>query len=611
MKLFYGSKLNEKHDDILYLNDANLSLPYGISYFKESMPFLDNLSYQKCLGKIVPELFSYQNNSLWWLILPSLSYSIIDSINFINKFDLFLKKNKPTSVKIIGNFEKFYLVKQICENNKIQFSYSKSSFLKYSTKNKLKIRLREKHYSNTLQKKFSKRLNLFKIKSNKLPTFKNKLLIFSANVYRRKYFDFEKNFEVIREFLIDPLLPHIKNIDLVGIDVDYSFIGDTEILEQRLDESMPWIPLEGLLNDLSKNNKSNSFISSYKKLILNKDFQNLFTYEGINFWSRVESDFKKISTSYYLPFLIDMIEQFEKTLQISKPKAILIPYEKGSYALALIIACKKLGIKTIGIQHGAFDSLGHNDYAHTYLQSEKTPFGIPIPTHMLVWGNSSKNFLINKGYPKNKISVIGNPEFYDMKKIKKDQNTLRIKFNFPTETKIILFTTSKLQRGYISDEKRAYDEYVLEELLNLYSNDPNYIIILKPHPVKEPTYVYEEIIKKYDAKNCFIKTENILELIQLSDLLISVESSTIIDAIALGKMVIAITFDGSSWMDPQIAKNILILSELKNLKINIEKILNDETLQNTLHDEQKKFLLDNYNFPNVQVDEIINNVINS
>ena len=306
-----------------------------------------------------------------------------------------------------------------------------------------------------------------------------------------------------------------------------------------------------------------------------------------------------------------MIEQFEKTLQISKPKAILIPYEKGSYALALIIACKKLGIKTIGIQHGAFDSLGHNDYAHTYLQSEKTPFGIPIPTHMLVWGNSSKNFLINKGYPKNKISVIGNPEFYDMKKIKKDQNTLRIKFNFPTETKIILFTTSKLQRGYISDEKRAYDEYVLEELLNLYSNDPNYIIILKPHPVKEPTYVYEEIIKKYDAKNFFIKTENILELIQLSDLLISVESSTIIDAIALGKMVIAITFDGSSWMDPQIAKNILILSELKNLKINIEKILNDETLQNTLHDEQKKFLLDNYNFPNVQVDEIINNVINS
>ena len=611
MQLIYGSKFNEKQNDVLYVNDASLSLPYGISYFTKSMPFLDNLSYQKCLGKVIPELFSYQSNSLWWLILPSLSYSIIDSINFINKFDLFLKKNKPTSVKIINNFEKFYLVKQICENNKIPFSYSNFSFLKYSIKNKLKIRLREKHYSNTLQKKYSKRLNLFKIKSKKFPTFKNKLLIFSANVYRRKYFDFEKNSEITREFLIDSLLPHIKNVDSIGIDVDYSFIGDTEILKQRLDESLPWIPLEGLLNNLPKKNKPDSFISFYKKLILNKDFQNLFTYEGINFWSRLEADFNKISTSYYLPFLIDLIEQFEKIFQISKPKAILIPYEKGSYALALIIACKKLEIKTIGIQHGAFDSLGHNDYAHTYLQSEKTPFGMPTPTHMLVWGNSSKDFLINKGYPENEISVIGTPEFYDMKNIKKDQNDLRIKFNFSTEKKIILFITSKLQRGYISDEKRAYDEYVLEELLNLYSNDTNYIIILKPHPVKEPTYVYEEIIKKYGAKNCFIRTENILELVQLSDLLISVESSTIIDAIALGKMVIEITFDGSSWMDPKIAKNILILSELKNLKINVEKILNDNKLQHIFYDEQKKFLFNNYNFPNVEVDEILNNVINS
>jgi CDP-glycerol glycerophosphotransferase (TagB/SpsB family) len=147
--------------------------------------------------------------------------------------------------------------------------------------------------------------------------------------------------------------------------------------------------------------------------------------------------------------------------------------------------------------------------------------------------------------------------------------------------------------------------------LNLYSNDPNYIIILKPHPVKEPTFVYEQIIKKFGANNCFIKTENILELIQLSDLLISVESSTIIDAIALGKMVIEITFDDSSWMDPQIAKNILILSELKNLKTNIEKILSDKKLQNTLQTEQQKFLLEHYNFPNVQIDEILNNVINS
>ena len=51
MQLIYGSKLKEKHDEFLYVNDANLSLPFGITYFEKSMPFLDNLSYQKCMEK--------------------------------------------------------------------------------------------------------------------------------------------------------------------------------------------------------------------------------------------------------------------------------------------------------------------------------------------------------------------------------------------------------------------------------------------------------------------------------------------------------------------------------------------------------------------------------
>ena len=246
-----------------------------------------------------------------------MTYSIIDSINFIDRFDSFLKKTKPTSVKIIDNFEKFYLVKQICEKNKIEFSYSKFSYSKYSLKNKLKIKFREKYYLKILQKKFKNRLTIFKNKSNKIPIFENKLVIFSANVYRRKYYDFENNSEITREYLLDPLIPKLKNIDLVGIDVDYSFIGETEILKQRLEESIPWIPLEAILNDIPQKNNFKEFVLFYQKLISNNNFQNLFSYQGINFWSRVESDFKKISTSYYLPFLMDMIEKLEKFLHVS------------------------------------------------------------------------------------------------------------------------------------------------------------------------------------------------------------------------------------------------------------------------------------------------------
>ena len=610
MKLFYGSSSSREHKDVQYINDSNISLPYGITYFKKSMPFLDKLSYEKCCDKQLPELFSYHNFSLWWLILPSLSYAIIDAINFIDRFEMFLKKTNPESVKIIGNFEKFHLVKQVCKKHNVEFSYAKLSFFKHLIKNKLKTKLRKKYHQKILQNKFKKRLQVFEKKSKSIFNFGNKLVIFSANVYRRKYFDSEKNIDVSREFLIDPLISKI-NVEPVGIDVDYSFLGETDILKQRLDESFPRMPLEVILDDLPDQNKSKDYVSLYNQIISNKEFQNIFYYDGIDFWSRIESDFKKISSVYYLPLLIHMIEKFEKFFSHSKPKGVLIPYEKGSYALALIIACEKLGIKTIGIQHGAFDSLGHNEYAHTCLKSDKMPFGMPIPSNLLVWGNSAKNFLLNKGYPENRISVIGHPEFFDHKKLDNNYEFLRSKFHFSLNKKIILFTTSKLQRGYISDEKRAYDEYVLEELLKHYSNNPDYVIILKPHPVKEPVHVYEKIIQRFGSKNCFIMTDDVLELIQLSNVIISVESSTIIDAIALGKMVIEVTFDDSSWMDPKIAKNILLLSDLNDLKTNVEKIFSDKGLQSSFGHEQQKFLREHYNFPNTKIDEKLNSIINA
>ena len=41
------------------------------------------------------------------------------------------------------------------------------------------------------------------------------------------------------------------------------------------------------------------------------------------------------------------------------------------------------------------------------------------------------------------------------------------------------------------------------------------------------------------------------------------------------------------------------------------KILGDKKLQESFLHEQKKFLLEHYNFPNTQIEQILNDVINS
>ena len=104
---------------------------------------------------------------------------------------------------------------------------------------------------------------------------------------------------------------------------------------------------------------------------------------------------------------------------------------------------------------------------------------------------------------------------------------------------------------------------------------------------------------------------NVLEIIHISDILISVESSTIIDAIALGKMVIVVTFNDSIWMDPKEAEKVLILSDLEKMRSSIHYILNDKQLQEKLKEGQHEFLFEHYNIPSKNISEILKSVINS
>lgn len=613
MELYYGLKNLKDDSNKLYLTDTKLDLPYGITFFEKPIPFLNDLCYKTLDNTKVPQLFTFRNFSLWWFILPSFNYAVCDAINFIDRFEKFIITHNPSSVKVLDNFEKLDIIKQICLKQKIPCRYSKLSFYKFQLLKWIRSFTRSIYYKKILKKKIKKRLKLFSLKKKSIPNFKNKLILFSATVYRRKYFDFKQNKEISKEFLLDPLIPQFKkmNLDLLGIDVDYTFKGELEILHQRLDDQIEWIPLESISFEPKFDEETKLILDSYNKIIKNFEFKNLFTYNKINFWSRLESDFKKNSSYYYIPYFITMTKSFEEFFKNSKPKAVIIPYEKGPYALAMIIACKNLGIKTIGIQHGAFDSLNHIDYAYTDLRTELNPYGMPIPDTTLVWGNSAKKFLMHIGYPEKSIIVLGNPEFFDIDSLRLNSNYLKNKFKIPKEKKIILFTTSKLQRGNIRDEKRAYDEFVLEKLLKLFSNNPEYLIIVKPHPVRETTWAYEKLINNYKATNFVLKRDNVLELIQLSDVMISIESSTIIDAIALGKMVIEMTFNDSSWMDREQAEKILLLSNLEKLEDNIQQILYDDELRQQLQEGQHEFLREHYNIPAKNIFENLNNAINS
>ena len=143
----------------------------------------------------------------------------------------------------------------------------------------------------------------------------------------------------------------------------------------------------------------------------------------------------------------------------------------------------------------------------------------------------------------------------------------------------------------------------MEKLLDKYAKNHSYFIILKPHPGNEYTGFYEELIKKYDAKNFKIIQGDIIELLCLSDVVTSAFSTSLIDSVAIGKMTLRVAFQKTQYAIPFDDYGVVLVCELDSIEENIERLIFDSQLQKELLSKRELFLKDQYNLPNKEIQE--------
>ena len=401
-----------------------------------------------------------------------------------------------------------------------------------------------------------------------------KILFVIPTSYRRKIYDPKSGESVQGEYIQGPIIDILQknNEKIVCVDLDYSFRGDFSILKERLSESISWFPIEKIVNNLtSKNNKE--FIKKYKNLLNDNDFQKIFTYNGIDFWEQLYETLWSLTYSANLPFYIQIIESLNEFFKENRPKAVFLPYETGPMALSIILSCEKFNVKTFGIQHGLILS-SNADYSHKLFRTKDSPMGFPLPNKFLLFGNYAKlKLLENSSYPNEKLEIFGNAAYFNLnetlKKLKK--NDVKLKYCIPKNKKIILFPTTKSQTHYSKFGRQNYDEQLLKKLLELYSNNENIFVILKPHPSGENTDSYKKMIKSFNCNNFEIKQGSLFELTSVSDLVIAVYSNTLLDTITIGKPTISVNFTGKDF--PFKNLDTLITTELENLGNKINNIL--------------------------------------
>lgn len=595
-KVIFGKKTGVENNTI-FVREVDFQNPRsGDESTKIALETLNQIKEQKINGKNIPELFAYENISLWWFLYRQLYVQLQEITDFITNFLNFIEKNKPNELEIVNEFDKFEILKQICNQRKISFKYSKFSFLKFIEKEKIKQLIRNKVMATLAKKRFHDRKKLFnKIKSSP-PEMKDGVIFAAAQRFRQNTFNVKTAKQERGEHLVQHVMNLLENEKIIGIDLLIDIQSDDKILNERLESKTPWFPIEILLENRDESKKL-QFLKNYNDLILTNEFQSLFNFKGIKIWGSIKNIFEKMKYAPYLPHWIDLIDSIIISFSKTKPKAVLLFHETGPLALCFIAACKKIGIKTIGVQTGYIHKF-HSNYSHDKIADLEHPFAFPLPDKLLLYGEYTKKLLIEKGYPSDKLVVFGNPVFFNLEKIHSilNKKLLFEKYGINKNKKIILYTASGLQESYEKNIKHDYDSQAWRYLLENFSNKEDFYLILKPHPRENPV-TYEKILNEFNPSNAQIIREDLLELIHISSTVISIMSTTIFDSVCMKKPVIQLKFDNSYSTPLDDYPDVVLNCELSNLLENIQRLLSDEEIQLKLYTNSRKFIKESYNIP--------------
>ncbi len=309
-----------------------------------------------------------------------------------------------------------------------------------------------------------------------------------------------------------------KKYSLCFACVEYNPIVNRE-WEIAKNINTPCFPIEKYwcISDVFKSIK---YIAKFNKL--SKNESNLMKYKHYNL-------IKYVMKNYIYYFTIqrsimkgaEFISSSQRIVKKLNPRIIIVPYDRTVAQRAVIEVGKKHNIPSVMIQHGV---------AHSHVGTSKMVADI-----YAVYGETSKKAYVEVGYDPNRVKVVGIPK-YDLiiRKVKRyNKEELCRKFGIDPDKKIILYISGPFPKSeyylYFEGIKKAFD-YVRKHI--------DSTLIVKLHQL-EHIYQVKDIIKEQVNTKLF-KYEDTWELLYISDVVITVMSTAVLEGLIINKPAIMI-----------------------------------------------------------------------
>ncbi len=358
------------------------------------------------------------------------------------------------------------------------------------------------------------------------------------------------------------------------------------------------------------------FSALWKNIKNDKIFKEMCIIDGKDLYSQIKDELDFYFFFVY-PHAIGYIEMGR--IMIRKEKSVLIilqdeyEWKEKSY---LVIAAKLENIFTLAFQHGIISPY-HEGYLYVKNEISTSSFIEPlynqIPSVTAVYGKYYKELLTKiSSYPENSVVVTGQPRYDFLTNIDKIYSKKKFmeKHSIPQNHKIITWLTQS--HGLSEDENISNLNAVFETLKHM----KNISLIIKQHPGEEDIHTkkIQEYLSKYNTNVIFVpKNSDTYELLFDSDVVITKDSTTGMEAVALNKPLIVLNLSGKPDLVEYVSEGVALGVYNKNdLKTTIEKLLKDDS--NTAKNRKKyvdKYLYCIDGKATERVIEVIKNLTNN
>lgn len=276
-------------------------------------------------------------------------------------------------------------------------------------------------------------------------------------------------------------------------------------------------------------------LTHYSRLERRPGFQASFVFDGADL------------SGFFIPRLRHAVSQMaewstaveaERRLlsEAGDVRAIVLAEEMYGPAQVELAAALRLGIPTVGVQHG---TIMPSHLVYTVPPGQVA--GAPLPKYVAVFGDFARQVLSEIGsYPRERVLVTGSPRLDHLVKAPPDQKECRRLLELPMDRRIIA----------IAGQTLSWFPTAVRTVFEAARDEHDWLVCVKPHPkgFGFTAADCDRLAREVGLPNIKIVTDGFEQLLGACDVLVSASSTTMLEAALVRRPAICLNFsDEADW----------------------------------------------------------------